>query len=128
MFLAEQTTGSDFSDPKNVEAVQQQMRSAVDQIITNHEGGDDSRAILSQALEQEVQTFMDQGAARGLAANQAAAESAIGETQAIYSNNVANDPASLSEQMALWKPMFSRCMETFSRPRARRLLLMLASL
>lgn len=97
--IAERTTGSDYSDPERVTAVQQQMRAAVDQIIANHEGGEDSRAILSQALEQEVQTFMDNGAARGLAANQAAAESAIGETQAIYSNNVANDPASLSEQM-----------------------------
>jgi hypothetical protein len=101
LFSAEQTSGSDFSNPDNVDQFQAALKQNIEQAVQQHadEYGSDSAAVLSQALEQEKQSFLDRGAARGLAANQAMAQSAIGEEIVKFSNAVANDPSSLQDQM-----------------------------
>lgn len=101
LFTAEQNAGSDFANPENVKKFQDEIRAVSDQTLANHTGGDLSAGILSQALENEIQRYLDLGAARGLAANKAQVTNAIGDQMTTYANAVANDPGSLSDQMSV---------------------------
>lgn len=99
IFTAEQTAGSDFSKPQNVQQFEQNLRKTADEIVEGYEGSEKGRARLSVVIEREVSRLMDMGAARGLAANKAKVESAVGQDIDNYAQAAVADTSSLTTQL-----------------------------
>lgn len=96
-----QDTG-DIADPRTVATYRQQLDEKIAEMVGNHAGSEDSRAVLQARLYEQRSSLLDQAAVTSAAAGRKAVTDQLGTELSIEAAAVSADPTQFTAAMARW--------------------------